>query len=34
VRARLSRSHRIPRPYLQVTYPDLEPEPKSQALAA
>jgi MFS family permease len=34
VRARLSRSHRIPRPYLQVTYPDLEPEPEKQALAA
>jgi hypothetical protein len=34
VRARLSRSHRIPRPYLQVTYPDVEPEPTRQALAA
>jgi MFS family permease len=34
VRARLSRSHRIPRPYLQVTYPDVTPEPENQALAA
>ncbi|MFD7022974.1 MFS transporter [Promicromonospora sukumoe] len=35
VRARLSRTHRIPRPYLQVDYPPLaDPAPEKQALAA
>jgi MFS family permease len=34
VRARLSRTHRIPRPYLQVDYPEIVAEPEKQVLAA